>query len=324
MKRFLTLLSVIAMVMTAMAQSSGIVLSYNKGQELKFYGAYQLDKAIEDAEVNDTIYFGPGEYDLSVLPEKDSDSKKLIKPLTFIGSGAHSEGTSFTGVMDLYLDVDPSLDHSKKVFSFEGLRLDVFRIRPYSDLKELKLVNFRCNYYSEIEEKDKGGIVDNLIIDRCSLSVLALDSYSTKHVTVNNTKIYQEFTGRSDSSYGIASFDHCLIEFSCGTGIIRNSIIQEIQSGSATSYEHCVYNTDCYGKSSLKECISRPKYWASDLDKDPSSLGICEDGTVYGTLGGETPFTLFPQFPTADASESYLDYDALNKKLTINVKLLGD
>lgn len=123
MKRFLTLLAAIVMAMTAMAQNAGIVLSYNKGKELKFYANYELNKAIDDAEVNDTIYFGSDYYNIDVLPKyKDNrDWVQINKPLTFIGSGAQDGGTKLSGDMYIFLNIDASLDHVKKVFSFEGI-----------------------------------------------------------------------------------------------------------------------------------------------------------------------------------------------------------
>lgn len=69
MKRVLSFIVAVMSVMTAMSQSSGIILSYNKGEQLKYYKNDQIAQAVNDAEVNDTIYFGPGDYKLQNLPE---------------------------------------------------------------------------------------------------------------------------------------------------------------------------------------------------------------------------------------------------------------
>lgn len=337
MKRFLTLLAAIMIVMTAVAQSAGIVLSYNKGQELKFYGANQLDKAIEDAELNDTIYFGPGQYDLSVLPEHNGDwSKKLIKPLTFIGTGSHSEGTRLIGEYNIDIVIDSSLNDANRFISFEGINLEDAGISSYSDLTELKLVNVKLyrfvDKYSDVEDQES--IINRLIIDRSNIQRLYLANFLIRHVSVNNTKITYYLSGGCDSSYGVATFDHCFIQEISEdfVGLVKHSLIHTTSAGEQASFDNSGLYSDENENSSKTECIFLSYYIIDRVDDDPSSLGNCNDGTAYGTLGGTTPYTLYPQYPTADVSDnvdtgkpnSFVEYDALNKKLTISVKLLGE
>lgn len=333
MKRFLTLIVAIMMFMLAMAQSSGIVLSYNKGKELKFYSSDQIAKAIEDAEVNDTIYFGTGTFSLNSLP-RYNNCRQITKPLVFIGSGAHSGGTFFNLVSNLYLNIDSSIDEGKKrLFSFEGIDFgNSYYILPASDIEVLQFVNSVCKFadYNDLSSYYQPVIVE-FKIDRCQIGILDMRRYKTKHINVNNSKISSLYGGCDSSS--VAVFDHCFMEGISKEfiGIIKYSLIRGIEAGNDTQLEDCYWYAD--GGNSYKiNCKQIKDSNVKKYDDDPSILGNCEDGTVYGTLGGKTPYTLYPQYPTIDTSidpntnkaKSYVEYDSLNKKLNITVKRLGE
>lgn len=335
MKRFFSLILAIAMVLTAMAQSSGIVLSYNKGKELRFFKADQLSLAMDEAENNDTIYFGPGRYGIG---------SKITKPLTFIGTGCHSNGTylyPLTSSSDyssepLYLEIDPRLEEDKKVISFEGMSFAPYNtnnsiyIRPCSNLKLLKLVSTSISTLFD----NKDFVIDNLIIDKCILSFLELSNFTTKHCTVNNTIIrinngYYNVKGGCDSKFGVATFDHCFLEKLDDdfVGIVKHSIIHTSDAGSDALLENCLYYRT-YGTPET-ECtwINSENIYQYETEYETQK---CNDGTLYGTRGGSSPRTPYPPYPTADTSadstgkaKSFLDYDALNKKLSITVKMLG-
>lgn len=331
------------MAVVAMAQNAGIILSYNKGKELKFYTSDELNKAINDAEVNDTVYFGPGTFSLANLPKYDTsyeNNRQINKPLTFIGSGAHAGGTFIEGNYDIYLTVDISLDESKKIYNFEGLRFEINQnsgagMVPYSNIKELNLKNVMLYRFVDMfsnVELDETYSIDNLNIDRCYLSGLYIIDFLTKHVNVNNTKMNNMYGG-CDSDYGVATLDHCYIgNIGDNTvGLIQHSLIYNTSADERTSIEDCwLYGND--GSANMTECRELSDSKVSDLDNAPSSLGKCKDGTAYGTTGGIRPYTLYPQYPTPDTSvdsdtgksRSYVDYDVLNKKLTITVKRLGE
>lgn len=189
---------------------------------------------------------------------------------------------------------------------------------PSSDLKEIKFVNVKNSYIDKGYSQTEAFTVDNLIIDRCDFDYLDLRNLSTKNASINNTKIFR-LDGGCENSYG-ATLNHCSIA-SIGSdfvGLIQYSLIGDGLSGTQCVYENCHYTGSSFN--------------LYKLDDNPSSLGKCDDGTVYGTLGGQTPYTLFPQYPTPDTSidpntgksKSYVEYDGLNKKLTITVKRLGE
>lgn len=342
MKRFFAIIVAVLSVMTAMSQSSGIILSFNKGEQLKYYKYDQIGQAVNDAEVNDTIYFGTGEFDLRSLPEHGYSSYRCInKPLVFIGSGAHDGGTKFKNdyASRIYLKVDSLMDESKRIFSFEGISINGSVVVPHSNIKQLKFSNTKIETIQDRVEREvieEHPYIDELIVDRCSIHYLRLDSCLTKHVSVNNSKL-QDVYGGCDSSTGVATFDHCYIAYLQENfiGLVQHSIIYRANyTGSQTSLENCQYR-DVNSAVMKDECTQILNGYESDianLDNDPSSLGMCNDGTLYGTLGGKTPYTLYPSYPTADTSvdpdtnkaKSNVDYDDLNKKLTITVKRLGE
>lgn len=343
MKRFFAIIVAVLSVMTAMSQSSGIILSYNKGEQLKYYNTDQINQAVNDAEVNDTIYFGSGEYDLRSLPEHQSYNYRCInKPLVFIGSGAHDGGTRFKNnyADRIYLTVDAMMDESKRIFSFEGINLDGSNVIPHSNIKQLRLSNTKINtFYDRVdrEELEDHPYIDELIVDRSTLRYLRLDSCLTKHVSVYNSKITDRACGGCDATFGVAAFDHCYISYlnEDFIGLIQHSIIYKANyAGSQTSLENCQYRDECNAvmKNECTRITNGDNSDIANLDNDPSSLGMCNDGTFYGTLGGKTPFTLYPSYPTADTTidpdtnkaKSSIDYDELNKKLTITVKRLGE
>ena len=119
MKRILTLLAAITMVMSAMAQSAGITLSTNNGEELRFFRADQLQQAIDEAQANDILYFASGYYDLNQI------NHKITKPLTFIGTGAQGVdkgGTNFSYSYYNNLEIDIQ-DNFKKHRNWTNSRI---------------------------------------------------------------------------------------------------------------------------------------------------------------------------------------------------------
>lgn len=345
MKRFLTLLAATVIVMAAMAQSSGIVLSYNKGKELKYFRPSELADAINEAEVNDTIYFGLGKFDLSGLPSYKSSSsdKHIDKPLVFIGSCAYGYDenyniTEFANVGNLYISADSSLDESKKKYSFEGIDINSsynnneYYIRPASDLNEIKLANFSGKFSDANKYEDEQFVIKNVIVDRSLLTKLNLYTFKTRCADIRNTFIVSNIDGGCDKDFGVATLDHCFIGaiYSNFVGLVQHSLINYTHADNQTSLVDCIYYND--DGNSYKDGCSNINSDLGPFNWDPSKLGKnCNDGTPYGVRGGLTPYTLHPQYPTADISvdgetnkaKSFVDYDNVNKKLTITVNLLG-
>ena len=346
MKRIFSLLAICTFGLAAMAQNAGILLSYNKGEELKFYRSNDLAKAIDDAEVNDTLYFGAGDYDLVQFPQYENstntDHRQLTKPLTFIGAGAQDNGTRFTRGFNLFINIDPSIkDESKRNVSFEGInfssRWDIF---PASNINELKFVNsnmrFSDNGYSDYymqEEPDYK--VNKLIIDRCRMDNLSLTGNKVGKADVKNTKIEGYVYGNCSDNSAAAALNHCYIGYidSNFIGLITNSFIYYDYASAENVLQDCYYYGSYYseGNSTVEDCKTLDTSDVDYCDNNPSPYGNCSDGTLYGSLGGNNPFTLYPSYPTPDTTvdsndnkKSFIDYDIINKNLTVTVTLLGE
>ena len=130
--------------------------------------------------------------------------------------------------------------------------------------------------------------------------------------------------------------DHCYIgnldnDFK---GIILNSLLNNSHGSADVTLQNCGYN-GYYSGSSLKTNCRHIEYSANTYDDNPESIDatfLCDDGvtpfvttdgTVFGTSGGQNPYTLYPSYPTPDATASTVEYDAINKKLNVTVKILG-
>lgn len=337
MKHFLTLITALMTVITAMAQSPGIVLSYNKGQELKFFKSNQLADAIDAAEVNDTLYFGSGTYNINNLPDYNSDYNtkrcQINKPLTFIGIGCdNNDGTVFyssTGAysMTCFLNIaDSGIEKTKRNFGFEGICFDCFTIHLATDLNKLELVNCSVEVNDRNDYNDTYCAIDTVRIDRCSGRSLLFPGRRIKCMEINNSRYFGQqsnkwdwskpsISGGCDSNFEMASISHCYLGYipTGFEGKVQYSLIKSCDS-KTVSLEDCIVDSN-----------------AENLDDDPTSLGDCKDRTAYGTSGGSTPYTPYSQYPNPDTSidvttnkpKSYVDYDALNKRLTVTVKLMG-
>ncbi len=338
MKRIFTLLAAISMVLSAMAQTAGITLAYNKGEKMLFYPANKLAQAIEDAKPNDILYFSAGHFDLGYLPQSDyGNGYEITKPLTFIGAGAFDsdKGTYFyigNWAWNLYLNVDKTKYDSDVNFAFEGIKFDrgsEHYLRPISDIDELVFRNFYGRITTNTDD-DREFLIDNLLLERCDLYSLDIKGDHVKKASMNNTKIEDRIYGgcavssdESENNGNLMSIDHCRIRYvdSSFSGYIQNSFVREVES-SSVALESCGY----YSASSDvdKNNCFEISYWDLEAnDNDPSQFGNYPDGTPYGTTGGIEPYSLYSSYPTPDSQESSFDYDKVNGTLNITIKLKG-
>lgn len=329
MKRILTLLAAISMVLSAMAQTAGITLAYNKGEKMLFYPANKLAQAIEDAKPNDILYFSAGSYNLGNLPRSNyGNGYEITKPLTFIGAGAfdNDKGTYFYSDGNLYLNLEKSQDNSDVKFAFEGIKLSN-TLCVDSNIDELVFRNFQGSITTNYNEESEF-LIGNLLVDRCNLHELNLIGDHVNKANVNNTIIEERIYGgcvipEKASEGSLLSLDHCRIKYvdSSFVGNIKNSFLQDV-SGSSASLDYCGYhNAPDAAKTNSFEIPYGTWY---DKDDNPSEYGTCSDGeTPYGTSGGITPYSLYSSYPTPDPQESSFDYDKISNTLTITVKLKG-
>lgn len=333
MKRILTLIVVFFTMISTFAQSSGITLSYNKGQELVLFSSDQLAEAIEVAEVNDTIYLSQGVYSLDKLPKylgsSDQNARQLVKPLVFIGAGSYSTGTVIRAD-ELYINIDPSIDLDKRVISFDGIEFSdtsvyesLTNLILISDISELKFLDTKFDFIIKSDAH-----IDNLFVTFCESFVLNIGENNVGKVIVNYSYVSNVY-GKCKDGNASYYFDHCLIKSLKDnfTGFVTHSVIVEILvTNPETRVFDCVYKSvNNSNKNILDNCKSPdlPNVFNNifllrfgGADDYYEWFGNCSDGTVYGMYGGVNRPTLNHIY----ISGSKIEYDAINKKLIITVK----
>lgn len=337
MKRIFSLLAVCTLAIAAMAQNAGITLSYNKGKELKFFRSNQLMEAINAAEINDTLYFSAGSFDFYQLPQINDDyyAREWSKPLVIIGAGAQNEnGTSVSMPGTLYLKFDESIPDAQRNVSFEGIYIPNW-VCPASAINNLTFKNFRGDFYdrndlirNEYDEEDwvkPHTYIKNVVFDECYMDHINLEERNVDNMQVLNTKVGNVNGQCSERESLKFSLDHCRIsELHDGfNGLVQNSAIRWDYSGADSQIKASgMYSSN---NNSLRDekCVTLSDfYWDGDeaLTANDGSVTL-NDGTMMGTLPS---FSLYPSYPTLDPKESEIDYDGINGKVTITVKLLGE
>lgn len=350
MKRIFTFIASIVMVLSGMAQSSGILLSYNKGEQLKFYVRNDLQKAIEDALIGDTLYFSAGSFSFSFLPQIDDNyyRREWTKPLVMIGAGAQdSNGTTFSIPGTLYLNFDQNVPIEKRNLSFEGIYLSSSKVCQMSDVNELTFKNFRGNTISDNDDLTKQPddadaswkfpAIQKLTMDNSQINDFSFAYGWCYKIGIYNSK-FNSFNGRCNPNEGqtAAIIDHCRIDrlFGWTTGIVKNSLIMSDQSGENGTVQ--INNCGWFGSNNSANspktgCVELSSSFNWDGDNIPTVTGggslTLSDGSSMGTT---SDYSLYPSYPTLyynsedTENTSNIDYDTINKKITIKVKVLGN
>lgn len=339
MKRILILLSVCLMTSVVLAQNAGIMVSVNKGKDgLKFFRSNQLMEAIEAAEINDTIYFTAGSFDFYQLPDIDGDyyKREWSKPLVVIGAGAQDDnGTSVSMPGTLFLKFDESIPLEKRDVSFEGMYIPNW-VSPGSEVNELTFRNFRGTFYdrNELLQNEEGTedwerphtYIHKVDFDNCYMDQINLEERNVYKIEVNNSRISAVNGACAEVSEGQTfTLDHCRIsEVSSGFwGLVMNSLIRFDYSGADGQFNSCgIYNREL-NPSKDKNCVSVGYFYYEDNDMPSANDGGSTKLADGSYMGLTEDYTLYPSYPTLDVKKSEIDYDSINKQISITVKLLG-
>ncbi|MDE6560856.1 MAG: hypothetical protein K2K75_05730 [Muribaculaceae bacterium] len=336
MKRIFSLLAVCLVGLSAIAQNAGITLSYNKGKELKFFRSNQLMEAIDAAEINDTLYFSAGSFDFYQLPQINDDyyAREWSKPLVVIGAGAQDEsGTSVSMPGTLFLKFDETIPVSQRNVSFEGIYIPNW-VSPACEVNNLSFINFRGDFYdrnnlikNEYDEEDwvkPHTYINNVVFDRCLMDHINLEERNVNQIQVINSKV-SEVSGQCSEKDGKTfTLDHSRIRELGGgfIGLVQNSAIHYDYSGEGSQINASGMYSSSNSSVRDSKCVTLDDfYWIGDemLTSNDGSVTLA-DGTMMGTLPS---FSLYPSYPTLDLKESEIDYDGINGKVAITVKLLG-
>lgn len=358
MKRIFTFIAAFSMIMAALAQTPGITVSHKEAdgtETLQFFSSTKLGDAIAAADDGDIIYLSAGKYDVR-MPEEytgayyDFDVTSfssypvLKKALTFIGAGGYwnesgkVNGTYINFNNDLVIDLSKSnCADGNKVISFEGLCIPN-NIRIASDLNKLTFRNSAISDLGLFKDENGAGSqnIDNLVVDRCKLNNINLRSNYCSSANINNTKIRGYARGECGDGPAAFSLSHCFVgaidtDF---IGYILNSIIYSDNATSAATTKNCIYGNTNSVTSTQLNCILGYKGYNDDSDpswqenttyKAPTGYRTTDD-TLFGSLGGSTPYSLYPGYPTPDGSATSLviTYDEGSPVLKVTVAILGE
>lgn len=315
MKRILTILAIISMAVSAMAQTSIITLS--SGGKLHFFLPDQLGAAINAANPNDTIFLSNGVF--SGIPYDEETSGHYIKkPLVIIGAGG--ENSTISLKEKIYI----ALNDKTGVFTMEGVKSNT-EIWIVSEMDQFTMRNSQSTLRID-------STLNSLLIDRCRMGTLELDNNNddgvipVKSAYVRNSIIYDCLIDRCADPSSPCVVVNCYVNVVDDSflGNIINTILNN--SGEMATYQNCVLceHANIYHAVNTIDCINTNydimvKYVNGQYELANEWIG--NDGTVVGLMGGTGPtYSLNPSSPTPDIVNSSLEYDKVNKQVHVRIK----
>lgn len=317
-KIFMTFVCLLG-ILGANAQTAKIALSHNGN--LTLLDADQMTKALEQALDGDTIYLNEGLF---------TGGFTINKQVSIIGAG---ENTFISGGVTIALPNTPTLKaHLLDALYIRGAITVQYAV---DGLKIRKCAFDGITFSAE---------VNNMLIDRCrcyynssySGNKYFVLSNNVKGLTVINSKI-RTIEGSAPTA-GSANFVNCDIYWMSNSSsnpcraTYLNSIIQGWNNASTnyhdatTNYVNCLCRYNYYTYS-----INQGSYTSSTNLLDDSMICLLDeatlvnnkylgtDGTVVGSGGGTTPYTLVPSTPKV--TDYTIKVDPATKKLNVNIKV---
>ena len=285
------------------ATAAQIMLQHNGSAKL--FDSDQMAAAINQAVDGDTIFLTEGSF----------NNFTVSKKIAIIGAGPQ---TVITGDVTISIPGSPTL--TARV-------LDGMTISGNISINQSvnKLIVRKCQFTSYNPGSNIS--MENGQIDRCYITgQLYLGSGLLKSMLVTNSIIYD--LNSCNNTTTLINCDFYTVR-SGFMGTILNSIISmpiNLSNGLLKNTLYSIYNytiqtgcttTDCYAvnKSVNNKWLSN-QYTMEDLFNN-GFLG--DDGTVVGSQGGNTPFTLVPAVPKV--TERTIKVDTEGRKLNVSLKV---
>lgn len=282
------------------------VVVSNNG-DLKFYKYDDVQKAINEASPNDTVF----------LPEGVFPSITVDKGIVLLGSG---QSTVING--DLLLAPPDTLLNAV----IDGMKINgkLYNNKPVRGLW-VRMCSIEYLFENDIS------LID-VLIERCNIYKLyAQDRIKNAHFINCEIARLQNHA----SSYSFNNYINCYIHgytYSSGTsiryyGTYVNCIVN-LSSDSQRFFTNCLYNQSSSPSGSdavVNSWNISGDDWNSNNLNNPEWLEehgyIGTDGTVIGPYGGSFPYTLEPSLPTVKEHKVRVDHDT--QQLIIDLKLSG-
>ncbi len=314
MKRIFTLIAVLGIVVSAMAQRPLVTLSHNG--ELSFFTSLSaFTEAIDSAQNGDIIYLSEGNFAVT------DGELTLKKRLSIVGCGykSHILADIFISVSEKYM-MDAPL--------FDGVRLHELDFSS-SNKDNLGNVEIRKSRIQNLAHPYYAG--NNIMVDRCYIENVSSQS-SGNNIIYTNSKI-----GNLDNAYFCAIINCNVGSASCTpltvTGSIIGNIINPGQYNNSNVFNTCMPRSSTAGINGhlYDKCYFVEESEGSTtniLDEnlectlDLVSLGyLDENGTQVGVYGGDFPFSETPSVPTVDSAKSSVVYDSEANQLKVTISL---
>lgn len=314
MRRIITLIALLGMIVSATAQTNELVTLDHEG-ELTFYdGVYPLIDALKAAADGDKIYLSSGNFG-------GPNSITIDKAVSIIGNGYDSR---ILPSVIIRFDVpktytSPAFD-GVHLASLQAVQTD--SVRPSIEIRTCKIDELNVQQFGSVK------------VDRCYLGYYHLSSSLCHDVMIKNSKI-DRFCG-----WQVEIVDNCNIKLISSQSdlpyCISSSIINSacLCADVTVIMQNCLIGKNNYAYSSIGQLLLENCYRLEtdgdvlddnlDCSLDLVTNGyLGTDGTQVGIYGGEwLPYTENPTTPTVDKAASSVTYDAENNQLKVNVKIL--
>ena len=323
MKKILsTILGLLCLGTTGRALPTSSVLLQHEGNVV-VYPLDSLNAALRDATDGDTLFLSKGEYQGFTIDKK----------ITVRGAG---EESVIRGQVTVAIPDSVTLTSTL----LEGLHFNgytnnngIIVTKPLNGLKlkQCYIESLKCE-----------AVMHDVRIDRCRVSqVLYFENY-VKSMVANNSRIYRVSLAWNSSKD--ITFVNCNV-LSFGTfeyfnGTLLNSITGYGGVGSYVSYKSCsiinslvctyrltiddtCYKENCWTDGSDTKLVSDSWLGCKYSDEELLEKGYAgNDGTVIGSNGGATPYTLELSVPKVASADVKLDNE--NRRLNVNLILTAE
>ncbi len=304
-KILLPLLLILA-IFTAVAPAGAFEIGSRKiavsnNGDLKFFPYGDIQKAIDSAAPNDTVF----------VPEGVFSGITIRKGIVLLGSGQESiiNGNIVFAPADTKLNA-----------VIDGLKIvgDLCTDAPTRGLW-IRMCEFNNIYFTYYPWYD-------IIIERCNIleEFQQISFDGCQNVTVYNSKINSIYGNGTNNSI---SYVNCKIDSANGgdvNGSFINTVFNNNYNG-GNSYncflQNCLVRQEPSSSTLIRDswvCGSDPE-WKNALDNLGEFIGT--DGTMIGPDGGNFPYTLNPSLPTVKERKVSVDY--ANQTINIELKLSG-
>ncbi len=314
-KRLLLSLAAMIAVMTAGAQDRQLILSHEGSPS--FFALTEMDKALEAAQPNDTIF----------VPECKIAPFKITKPVTILGTGRNS-----------VINGDVDIEIKDQKYEVENALLDGLQISGYVRFMNnttLGTYHIRFCYMSYLQAGYDYSTFNynmpSLLIESCFICETLMLGPCVQTASIYNSKIHNIM-----GSAKIANYAYCNIYF-CGSGYqpyfgktngnFHKCIISRIEPNINPSNIFLDNSLISYTAVSKTDLQWNNTYITEDQDPinpqtlDSKAAYTIDGNEIIGAEGGTSPYSEYPSLPTI--TQSSVEMDAENRLIKISLKIGG-